>query len=634
MIATPESIPGGAGARPPRRGRAETQPPVPLPDRPGEWGLFVWFLRLVLPYRGLIAIAMVCLAFGTAAQLSQPLLVKAAIDGPIADRQPERLIPIVVIYLVTVLAHGVFFYGQHLASVTAGQRAVDEMRRRLFERAVSFRPSYYDRTPVGAVLTRITNDTEALHEAIASGIVTSFASMAVLIGAVVGMFVVAGWWALAALAALPFLVIVLGWIRLKLKECFERIRGLTRAINEFLEERLSGMAVVQAFAAEDRTLSEFDLKNEDKLDVEITSTTWHSVLSSVIQLASLLSVAAIVAAAGWARAGAEGAADGAAVGISLGALIALIDYLERFYRPFEDLSGKYAIFQRAFVSLEKIAGLLGRDELVDIPDDPAPVEPLRDEIVWDDVRFQYANGKEVVHGVTLRLRHGESLALVGATGAGKTTLARLLGRFYDVTEGRVTWDGRDVRDHDPADLRARLAYVPQDVFLFSRSLADNITLDDASPDRDRMRHALETALASEVVDGLPDGIDTVVGERGQDLSAGERQLLAMARALYRDPSVLVLDEATSSVDLQTEARIRDAMRSVAKGRTTLIIAHRLATAREADRIGVIVGGKLAEIGSHEELIRGDGVYAGLWRAATDAVGEGERGPGVAVEGRR
>ena len=597
----------------PQPKRDSVAPAVTRESGRGDMALLRWFLGMLGPHRWSLSLAMLCLVLASLAELTQPYLVKLAIDGPIAERQPEALWPLAALFVVLVILRGVFAYAQTILSTLVGQRVVDQMRCRLFGHVVSMPSAYYDRTPVGAVLTRVINDTEALNEAIASGVVNSLGSVVVLLGAVGGMFLVAGRWALLGLAAVPLLLLALAFIRRVLRVTFEVIRALSSQINQFLEERLSGMAVVQSFAAEPRTLDEFDLRNEGKLSVELRSVFWQSMLSAVIQLASMLSVAGLLVAAGWGA----GGSDGAASAISLGALVALVDYVQRFYQPFEDLSGKYAILQRAFVSLDKMAALLDRDERLPLAAAPKSVAPLEKEIRFEDVRFVYREGKEVLHGVSLCLRKGETLAVVGATGAGKTTLARLLGRFYDVTSGKVTWDGQDVRDLDPASLRSRLAFVPQDVFLFSRSLRENVMLqaDDGEPGR--LQGALDQALANGVVDAMPEGLETEVHERGQDLSAGERQLLALARAFYQDPSVLVLDEATSHVDLETEARVREAMRRVSRGRTTLLIAHRLATAREADRIAVMVGGGIAEEGTHEALMERNGTYAELWRAAMD-----------------
>lgn len=562
-----------------------------------ERGLLRRLLGFCVPHRRLLLVALVLFPLVAATQLAQPWVLKLAIDGPVLHGQAERLAPYALAYLGLAALQAGLGVAQGLLMQLAGQRMMRDIRTRLFERVLSLSQSFFDRTPVGKVLTRLTGDVEALNELLTANLVLVLGDTVLLAGIVVTMLVLDWRLALWSFALVLPLVAFVAALRGRLREIFRAIRNRTTRLNAFLAEAVAGVLVLQAFVREPRHRSDHERLNERVHAEGQRSVTWSSVLSAVIQLAQTLTTALLL----WAALGDERA-------VSLGLVVAFVDYVERFYAPIDNLSARYTVLQTALAAAEKIFRLMDEPDVLPEPASPRPVPRLERGVTLERVTFRYATGSDVLKDVTLEVPKGHTVALVGATGAGKTTVTRLLGRFHDPSEGAVRWDGVDLRELDSRALRSRIAYVPQETFLFSDTLEQNVALDPATVPAERAR-AAATALGADVVaSDLPLGWQQPLGERGHDLSAGERQLVSFARALARDPDLLILDEATAQVDGETEARVQDALAKLLAGRTAVVIAHRLSTIRRADQIVVLHKGQVREQGTHDELIAKRGLY--------------------------
>jgi len=573
-----------------------------------EGGLLWRLLRFALPHRGLLVGAVVLFPLVAALQLAQPYLIKVAIDGPIQDGEPAGLVPIALIYAGLVLGQALLQFVQNTVMQLAGQRIMRDIRMQLFERVLSLAPSYFDNTPLGKLITRLTGDVERLNEFLSSGLVSVIADTVLLLGIVVVMLSLDVELALISFSMVLPLVAGVAWLRGRLRQAFRAARNRATAHNTYLQESIVGMVVVQAFGREDRNRGEQHELTSDLYRADMKSLWLSSCLSAGVQLAQTLTLAFLL----WAALG-----DHLGAAITVGLVAAFVDYIERFYAPIENLSGRFAILQTALASAEKIFAILDETEELPEPEAPAPVPALTDGVSLDAVTFRYATGDTVLHDVSLEVPQGRTVALVGATGAGKSTIVKLLGRFYDPTEGAIRWDGRDLRDFSARELRSRIAYVPQETFLFSETLEANIALDPDRIDEKAVRFAAAAVRADEVADDLPNGYAQVLGERGHDLSAGERQLVSFARALARDPDLLILDEATANIDGETEALIQQALDRLLEDRTAVVIAHRLSTIKKADQIVVLHKGEIRERGTHEELLAEKGLYYTLYRLQSE-----------------
>jgi len=571
-------------------------------------GLLGRLVGFALPHKLLLAASLLLFPLVAAAQLVQPLVLKGAIDGPIQQGDVPTLSLYAGAYFGLILLHALLDFTQAAVMQLMGQRAMRDVRTRLFRRVVTLAPSYFDRTPQGKVLTRLTGDVESLNEFITSGLVSLIADTVLLLGIVAIMLSLHWKLALVSFAMLPLLIGGLAWLRGHMRQLFRAIRNRNTALNTYLNESIVGMVIVQAFCREDVNRREYGEANDGLLTETLRGVWLSSCLSAGVQLGQILTVALVL----WAVLG-----DALAVHASVGLVFAFVDYVERFYAPVERLSARYTILQTALASAEKIFTLIDETEELPQPADPVPVPPLTTGIRFDAVRFRYATGEEVLPGLDLELPKGQTVALVGATGAGKSTIVKLIGRFYDPTQGAVRWDGTDLRAFTLQELRKKIAYVPQETFLFSDSLERNIALDPARVSPERVRQAAAAVHASGVAEDLPSGYQQVLGERGHDLSAGERQLVSFARALAHDPEVLILDEATANIDGHTEERIQAALETLLAGRTAVVIAHRLSTIKKADRIVVLHKGRVQEEGTHDDLLARKGLYWKLYRLQSE-----------------
>ncbi|MGD8377162.1 MAG: ABC transporter ATP-binding protein [Acidobacteriota bacterium] len=562
--------------------------------------------RYVRPHRGLILLSFGLLLAVGAAQLAQPYLLKRAIDGAILADRMERLAPVAALFLAALAAELLFRFAQLYVLERTGQNVVLDIRGHVFRHLQTLPSSYFDRHPVGRLMTRVTTDVESLNEAFTSGLVLMLADLVKLAG-IVGILLWMDWrMALVTFAILPPMLALSWFFRGRIRDAYRRVRTRVARLNAFLQEAVSGMRIVQMFGQEDRTHGEFTAVNGDHRQAELRAVAFDSAFSALVELMGALTLAAIVWAGGWRILGG---------GMTFGTLVAFIGYAEKFFRPLEELSQRYAVMQAAMASSERILQLLDTRPSIVSPARPValPDRP-HGEIVFENVSFAYEAGSPVLRNVSFRIAPGEEVAVVGWTGSGKSTLIKLLVRLYDVQEGSIRIDGIDIRDLDLRDLRRSVGIVLQDPFLFADTVAGNISLGDPRIPPERIRGAAAAVHADRFIDGLGAGYDEPVRERGSNLSVGEKQLLSFARAVAFDPAVLVLDEATSSVDPATEARIQEALQVVLRDRTSLVIAHRLATIRDADRILVLHHGRLAEEGSHAALMaRPDGIYRSLHR---------------------
>jgi ATP-binding cassette subfamily B protein len=464
---------------------------------------------------------------------------------------------------------------------------------------------FFDRNPVGRLMTRVTSDVDALNDLFASGVITVFGDVLTLTGIMIAMLVMSWRLALVAFVVLPGIAWVTAWFRKNAREAYREIRGLIARLNAFLQEHITGISTVQLFAEEPRTFQKFDAINARHRDVNIASIFFYAVFYPAIEILAALSGALIIWIGGW------WSQEGI---VSVGVLVAFLQYSRRFFQPISDLSEKFNILQAAMVASERIFTLL--DTPVDIMTPAVPARraaSARGRIEFDHVWFAYDGDHYVLRDVSFVVEPGQRLGIVGATGSGKTTLVSLLLRFYEVNRGRVLVDGVDIRERDLAEVRGLVGLVLQDVHMFSGTIASNIRLGRADIDDEAVRRAATAVHAAPFIEALPGGYDAPVVERGATLSTGQKQLLAFARALAFEPSVLVLDEATSNIDTATEALIQDALKVLMAGRTTLAIAHRLSTIQDMDRILVLHKGELRESGTHQELLARRGLYHRLYQ---------------------
>ena len=562
-------------------------------------------LRYIRPYRGLTALALLLLLGQSGLALIGPRLTEHALDVAIPRKDMGLLGLLAALYFGTMVLEFIVEYVGALLTTFIGQRVMYDLRMEMFAHLQRLSVGYFDRNPVGRLMTRVTSDVETLNELFSSGVVTIFGDAFTLF-AIMGMMLAIDW----RLALVTFAVIPLVWLtarifRRRVREAFRDIRFRLARLNSFLQERLSGMRVVQLFGREESSAKRFAELNREHLEAHLRSITIYAVFFPVVEVLTAVAMALLL----WY--GGLRVLDGT---LTVGILAAFIQYTRRFFQPLQDLSEKFNLLQSAMASSERVFALLDEQVVVREPTTPARLQrPVRGAVKFEGVWFRYsADGPWVLKDISFTASPGQTIALVGHTGAGKTTIVNLLLRFYDPERGRITVDGVDIRSLGTAELRSIIGFVQQDLFLFTGDILHNLTL-DAPVTPEAAREAARRVGADRFIERLPSGYGHELGERGRNLSVGERQLLSFARALALDPRLLVLDEATSSVDAEAEAQIQRAIGELMTGRTSIVVAHRLSTILHADEILVLHHGEIRERGSHRELLTQGGIYQRLYQ---------------------
>lgn len=553
-------------------------------------------LVFVTPHLKLVGLAALILPVFALSRLLTPYLMKLAIDGPIRRGELQGLAPLALAYFGLVVLQGGLNFSKTYVMQLLGQRVITDMRMALFKSICRLNMSYLDRTPSGKIINRLSNDIDSLNEFLSSGLVEIMAEGIMLIGLVVVMLLLDWRLALYSFCLLPLLMVFVAWLRKLLRQTYSRLSANNALVLSFIAESMSGLTILQAFRRESALIEHHKNLEDEVLDEELTGVRWNSTLSAVVELASYFSIGIVIA-------------FGADRATSLGTLILFIEYIQLFYRPVESLSGRLVVFQKAIASAEKIFLLFDDCDNYADKTGTQKIDKLRHAIQFKAVNFSYTGAQPILKNLNLTIPKGQAFAFVGATGAGKSALVKLLGRFYEINSGAIFWDHVPLGDCQTASLRRRIAYVPQENFLFSESLARNIDLGTSKD----WQEAAKAVGADKVAADLPHGFHERLGEAGRNLSAGERQLISVARALAQDPDLLILDEATAHVDGETEALIQESLKTLLKGRTALINAHRLATIRDVDQIVVIHKGEFREQGTHDELIAKRGLYYTLYK---------------------
>ena len=557
------------------------------------------------PYKGKVAWGLVLLISSSLIGLIGPLLIKIGIDDHVAVGKLDGLWLIAAIYGLGLLLHFAVQYGQVYILQWVAQAAMYDLRTEIFQRLQRLPVRYFDRNPVGRLVTRVVNDVDVLNQMFAAGIVTIIGDVLTLLGIIVLLLVLNWQLALITFLVLPVMFAGMMLFKLKARDAFRKIRTRIARINAFMQEQIGGMTVVQSFAQEKRSFAKFDDANRSHMEANLQAVLYYSIFWPAVSIVLSTATALIL----W-----YGGAEIIGGALTFGVLVAFLQYAERFFRPIADLSEKYNVLQQAMASSERIFKLLDTEPEPELPlTEMVPLTSVRGRIEFRDVRFAYNEGEWVLKGLSFTVEPGQKVAIVGATGAGKSSIINVLTRFYPIQEGRILLDGADIARVPLCRLRREIGVVHQDVFIFSGSIAENINLGDGEIGRERIEDAARLVNAAPFIERYPEGYATIAKERGNIFSVGQKQLLSFARALAHNPSILVLDEATANIDTETEALIQLGLQRLIAGRTSIIIAHRLSTIKEVDKILVMHHGHLVEEGTHEELLAKRGIYHKLYQ---------------------
>jgi ATP-binding cassette subfamily B protein len=559
--------------------------------------------RLAAPYRKQTTLAIVSLLLATLLSLAPPYLAKLAVDGVENGRSLSHIGVVVGAFLATGVAALVATSAQTYYTGWTGERILADLRNRLFRHLERLSLGYFERNRAGVIISRLTNDVEALDQLVTDGVTTLVQNTLILLGSAIILFFLDWRLALATITVLPLMALATALFRIYSSRAYRAVRERLALVTATLAEDLAGMRVVQSFTREDANLRRFEEVNAHYRQANHQTVVTNGLYFPFVDLLATTATAIVLGYGGYRY------FDGS---ITIGTLLAFMLYLTNFFDPVQQLSQLYNTFLAAVAALDKIMDVLDEEPEVTDADAAQAIPPIHGHVHFDNVRFRYRTGPEVLHGIELDVPAGTTVALVGHTGAGKSTIAKLLARFYDPQDGRITIDGVDLRDVTQESLRRQLGVVPQEGFLFAGTVHENLAFARPDATSEEIVRAAQAVGAHEFILRLENGYETELGERGARLSLGQRQLIAFARALLADPRILILDEATSSVDIGTERRIEEAMRTLLEGRTAFVIAHRLSTIRDADLIVVLEHGKVVEQGSHAELMAARGLYTQLY----------------------
>ncbi len=575
-----------------------------------DWALFRRILSYLFPFKKLVALAILLLLVVSILNLAGPFLTKIAIDDHIAVGKIEGLNKIAVMYLGILIVAFACQFAQIWLLQWIGQRVMYGMRTEIFAHMhrLSFR--YFDKNPIGKIVTRVVNDVESLNEMLTSGLILVFNDVFTLLGIFCVLLYLDWRLALVVCIVFPFLVIAAKAYRIRARDAVRKNRSHVSRINSALEENLSGMSILQLFGKQDAFYKNFSSANEDKLKEDLRSLHYSAVFMPSIDLFSSIAIGLVI----W-----YGGGRFVQEQIPLGVLVAFLQYLQKFFEPVRDLAEKFNIIQTAMASSERIFELL--DTPVDVinPEKTEPLNNIQGHVEFKNVWFAYNEDDYILKDISFTLEPGETLAIVGATGSGKSTMINVLCRFYDINKGQILIDGRSIKDMDKYELRRQIALVPQDVFLFSGNILDNIRLGNPSQKMNEITAVVDAVNAQDLIDNLSGKYEYEVGEGGKGLSLGQRQLISFARALAVDPRILILDEATSSVDSETEILLQKAVAELTRGRTSIVIAHRLSTIKNADKALVLKNGEIVEWGNRKELLRKKGIFYNLYKLQSEEV---------------
>ncbi|MBZ0200438.1 MAG: ABC transporter ATP-binding protein/permease [Ignavibacteriaceae bacterium] len=561
-------------------------------------------LGYIKPYKKYVVFAILLNIVVAALGPVRPYLSKVAVDEYIAKSDYHGLMMVSVLIFAALLLQSVIQYFLTYYTQYLGQKTIYDLRMQLFSHTQKLALKFFDKTPIGRLVTRVTNDVESLNQLFSSGIVMVFSDVFTILWILGFMFFMDVKLSLVTLAVLPILIYGTFLFRKKVRGTYRDVRLHLARLNSYMQEHITGMNVVQIFRKEATEEKKYARINADHRDANIRSIFYYAIFFPSVELISSIAIAMII----W-----YGGGEVVQSSLTIGVLFAFLQYTEMFFRPIRDLSEKYNIMQTAMASSERIFKLLDSDTFIANPENPVKFERTNGEIEFKDVWFAYTEDEYVLKNISFKIKPGETVAIVGHTGAGKTSIINILTRFYDIQKGSILVDGIDIRRLDKRDLRKHISVVLQDVFLFSGDIKSNISMSNDEIPLDKLRQAASTVGADKFINVLPDKYDEVVKERGATLSVGQKQLISFARALAYDPQILILDEATSSVDTETELLIQTAIEKLLVGRTAIVIAHRLSTIQSADKIIVMHKGEIRETGNHQELLAKRGIYFKLYQ---------------------
>jgi len=561
-------------------------------------------LGYIKPYKKYVIFAIVLNVFVAALGPIRPVLTKIAVDKYIAHSDYHGLMLIGLalfgsLLLQAAMQYFLTYYMQYL-----GQKTIFDIREQIFRHTQKLALRFFDKTPIGRTVTRVTNDVEALNDLFSSGIVMAFSDIFIIIWILVFMFTMDVKLSLVTLSVLPVLFYATFLFRRKVRESYRDVRLHLARLNSYMQEHITGMNIIQIFHKEKAEKEKFSSINTDYKGANVRSVFYYAVFFPTVELLSSIAIGLIV----W-----YGGGEVIKSTLTVGVIIAFIQFIDQFFRPIRDLSEKYNIMQTAMASSERIFKLLDNKTFVNNPEKPEPLTKLKGDIEFQKVWFAYNEDEYVLKDISFKINPGETVAIVGHTGAGKTSLINILTRFYDIEKGSILVDGHNIRTLDKKDLRKFISIVLQDVFLFSGTIKSNISMDNESIPEEKIREAAKLVGADKFIESLPNKYDEIVMERGATLSVGQKQLISFARALAYNPQILILDEATSSIDTESEILIQKAIEKLLVGRTAIVIAHRLSTIQNADKIIVMHKGEIRETGNHQELLAKKGIYYKLYQ---------------------